>query len=70
MPVTKRKIHLAIANHELPVRLPAAKAPPVSRADIVVILVHRIRLTKPEEAHLAFHAEVVAQVEIQKAADP
>jgi hypothetical protein len=31
---------------------------------------HGISLTKPEKAHLAFHSDVVPQVEIQKTADP
>ena len=70
MPITKGKIHLAIANHEFPVGLPATNAPPVSRANIVIILVHGISLTKAEKTHLAFRSEVSAQVEIQKTADP
>ena len=69
MPITKGKIHLAIANHEFPIGLVATNAPPVSRANIVIILVHGISLTKPEEAHLAFHSNVVPQVEIQETAN-
>jgi hypothetical protein len=31
---------------------------------------YRISLAKPEEANLAFHSNVVPQVEIEKTADP
>jgi hypothetical protein len=70
MPITKGKIHLPIANHEFPIRLVPANPPPVSRANIVIILVHGISLTKPEEAHLSFDPDMIPQVEIQKTADP
>ena len=69
MPITEGKIELAIADHEFPIGFPAAKAPAVPGADIVVILVHGVGLAEAEKTHFAFHAQMPAQVEIQKAAD-